>query len=175
MQQTTSNLISVIIPTYNRVNNLKVAIESVLNQTYNNIEIIIVDDNSTDNTIKTLNSLDIPNLRIINNKVNRGAPSCRNTGIKYSRGAYIAFLDDDDIWYTEKIEKQLNHLIQNPQIDCVFCEYKYVLQGQSFYPDIINYKNTLSKTILFLYYYKFGLILILLLLSDYLLYYKLEL
>jgi len=148
MQQDNLNLVSVIIPTYNRAGHLKKTIDTVLNQTYKNLEIIVINDYSSDATSEILNSFNLPNLYIINNKENLGAPASRNIGIKRCSGNYIAFIDDDDLWYPKKIELQLNHLIQNPHIDCIFCEYKYILNSMSFYPNIIDYKSSLGKTIL---------------------------
>ena len=148
MQQDNLNLVSVIIPTYNRAEHLRETINTVLNQTYKDLEIIVINDYSSDKTSEILNSFNIPNLYIINNKENLGAPASRNIGINSCNGSYIAFIDDDDLWYPKKIELQLNHLIQNPHIDCIFCEYKYILEGRSFNPDIIDYKSSLVKMIL---------------------------
>jgi len=101
--------VSVIIPTYNRQKLLPKAIKSVLNQTFKNFELIIVDDGSTDNTkeiIKEFQKRD-PRIKYIWQE-NFGAPAGpKNTGIKNSKGEYIAFLDDDDEWLPEKLEKQI--------------------------------------------------------------------
>jgi len=148
MQQNNSNLVSVIIPTHNRAEYLIETINTVLSQTYKNLEIIVINDYSSDKTLEILNSLNIQNLHIISNKENLGAPASRNIGINSCKGSYIAFIDDDDLWYPNKIELQLNQLIQKPEIDCIFCEHKYILEGRSFYPDIIDYNNSLGKTII---------------------------
>ena len=99
--------VSVIIPTYNRQKLLPKAIKSVLNQTFKNFELIIVDDGLTDNTkeiIKEFQKRD-PRIKYIWQE-NFGAPAGpKNTGIKNSKGEYIAFLDDDDEWLPEKLER----------------------------------------------------------------------
>jgi len=143
MQQFNSNLVSVIIPTYNRVNSLTDSLTSITNQTYKNIELIVVDDNSSDNTKEIIFSLEIPNLKFLTHEKNLGAPAARNTGIKNCTGDFIAFMDDDDMWHPEKIERQLNYLIQNPEADAVFCEFKYVLKNKFYYPDKIMFDNNL--------------------------------
>jgi len=98
-------LVSVVIPTYKRPKKLNRALKSVINQTYNSLEIIIVnDDPETD--LDNITELD-DKIKLINHKENRGAPAARNTGIKNSSGKYIAFLDDDDKWLPKKIEKQI--------------------------------------------------------------------
>ena len=143
MQQFNLNLVSVIIPTYNRVNSLTDSLTSITNQTYKNIELIVVDDNSLDNTKEIICSLEIPNLKFLTHEKNLGAPAARNSGIKNCTGDFIAFMDDDDMWHPEKIERQLNYLIQNPEADAVFCEFKYVLKNKFYYPDKIMFDNNL--------------------------------
>lgn len=116
--------VSVIIPTYNRSKSISRTINSVLNQTYTDFEIIIVNDNSNDNTETIINSFlnSDPRLRYIKHNVNKGGPASRNTGIKNSNGKYIALLDDDDEWYPEKLEKQV-HLLDNSSDDVglIYC------------------------------------------------------
>ena len=101
--------VSIIIPTYKRSDLLERAIKSVINQTYKNIEIIVVDDN-VNNSKEHLQNLKIiekyPQIIYIKNKKNLGGGLTRNVGIKASTGEYIAFLDDDDEFYPTKIEKQ---------------------------------------------------------------------
>ena len=99
--------VSVIIPTYNRAHLIKRAIQSVLNQTYQDFEVIIVDDASTDNTEEVVKSFNDPRIRYIRHEKNKGAAAARNTGIKTARGKYIAFQDSDDEWLPEKLEKQM--------------------------------------------------------------------
>jgi glycosyltransferase involved in cell wall biosynthesis len=99
-------LISIIIPTYNRASFLKEAIESVLAQTYENWELIIVDDGSTDNTSELVKKFTDKRISYLCQQ-NTGAPLARNKGIQKAKGDYIAFLDSDDIWLPQKIQKQL--------------------------------------------------------------------
>ncbi len=101
-------IVSVIIPTYNRAHLIGRAIQSVLNQTYQDFELIVVDDGSTDNTeeiVKDFQNKDERIKYIYQN--NQGASGARNTGIKNAKGKYIAFLDSDDEWLPEKLEKQI--------------------------------------------------------------------
>tara|TARA_B100000945_G_scaffold76938_1_gene59359 strand:+ start:2214 stop:3128 length:915 start_codon:yes stop_codon:yes gene_type:complete len=100
-------LVSVIIPTYNRKKLLDISINSVLNQTYQNFEIIIVDDNSNDGTDKYIKEINHHKIHYIKNKQTMYAPKSRNIGISYSKGDLISFLDDDDEWYPDKLEKQV--------------------------------------------------------------------
>lgn len=115
-------MISVIIPTYNREKTLKKSIMSVLNQTYKNIEVIIIDDNSTDNTLDIIKSIDDKRLKYIKHETNLGANKARNTGILHSIGDYIAFQDSDDEWMANKLEIQKNKL-EESGADLVFCSF----------------------------------------------------
>jgi len=110
-------LVSIIITTYNRPNYLDVSIQSVVNQTYENIEIIIVDDGSKVNYAESIsNKYAKCNYYY---KLNGGLASARNFGVSMAKGDYIAFLDDDDFWKLDKLEKQVDILNRNPSIDCV--------------------------------------------------------
>jgi glycosyltransferase involved in cell wall biosynthesis len=104
--QLVSPEVSVVIATYNRAILLPRAIQSVFRQSYQDFEIIIVDDCSSDNTREVVLSMCDPRIRYIRHNANRG-PAGRNTGITAARGQYIAFLDDDDEWRQDKLEKQL--------------------------------------------------------------------
>lgn len=99
-------LVSAIIPTYNRPD-VKEAVESALNQTYENIEVIVVDDHSDTPASERLESLKSENLKIRRHDTNRMVSAARNTGIENAEGEYVAFLDDDDRWREEKIERQM--------------------------------------------------------------------
>ena len=114
-------LVSVIIPTYNRGWLILDSINSVLNQTYKNIELIVVDDCSTDDTEKTVKSIDDSRIKYIKLEKNSGACVARNKGIEISRGEFIAFNDSDDLWITTKLEKQLCFL-KNYNADIVICK-----------------------------------------------------
>jgi glycosyltransferase involved in cell wall biosynthesis len=101
-------LVSVVIPTYNRARLLERAVNSVLNQTYRDIELIVVDDASADDTAGVIGGFRDKRIRYMRHPSNRGAPAARNTGISNARGRYIGLLDDDDQWYPEKLEKQVS-------------------------------------------------------------------
>lgn len=106
----TNPKISVIISTYNRADLLPRAIASVLNQTFKNFELIVVDDGSTDNTRKVVNEFQTKykNVQYIWQEHSRGAAKPKNTGIKNAEGKYIAILDSDDEWLPKKLERQVN-------------------------------------------------------------------
>jgi len=108
-------LVSVVIPTYNRADKIHMSLESVLGQTYENLEVIVVDDGSTDNTEEVIKSYDDPRIRYIEHEVNQGATAARNTGIKAALGEFVAFQDSDDKWHPKKIEKQLDAYMNSPK------------------------------------------------------------
>ncbi|MCM3023154.1 glycosyltransferase family 2 protein [Heyndrickxia ginsengihumi] len=103
-------LVSVVIPTYNRGHLIETTINSVLNQTYKNFELIVVDDASTDNTESIVNSINDERIRYIRLDKNTKGKRPRNVGINLSKGEYIAFLDSDDLWLPRKLEKQLEFI-----------------------------------------------------------------
>lgn len=113
-------MVSVIIPTYNRSDRIEKSIKSVLAQTYNDFEIIVVDDGSTDNTKDVVTSIDDRRIRYIYQK-NAGACVARNLGIETARGEYIAFQDSDDLWVKTKLEKQIAVLEKEKRADIVTC------------------------------------------------------
>ena len=115
---TASPLISVILPTYNRAHTLMRAVTSVLNQDYREIELIVVDDASTDGTTELLESIADPRLRVIRHDHNKGVAGATNTGIQAARGEIIAFQDSDDEWLDGKLSHQMARLAAAPS-DCV--------------------------------------------------------
>lgn len=112
--------VTVIIPTYNRGKTLLRSIESVLNQTYRNLEVIVVDDNSTDDTEYIIKCIKDKRFNYIKNLENKGACYSRNLGIDMSTGKYIAFQDSDDEWKVDKLQKQLKYLKER-KLDIVSC------------------------------------------------------
>lgn len=102
--------VSVVVPTYNRGERLAQTIESVLNQRYRDLELVVVDDASTDDTEETVREFDDSRVRYVSHRTNRGGAAARNTGIDASDGTYVAFLDDDDEWHPEKLERQVARL-----------------------------------------------------------------
>jgi len=111
-------LISTIIPVYNGESYLREAIDSTLNQTYSNHEVIVIDDGSTDNTAQIAQSYS--NAVKYHFQPNSGLSAARNTGVKRSRGDYLAFLDADDLFMPEKLGLQLECFNTDPTLDMVF-------------------------------------------------------
>jgi glycosyltransferase involved in cell wall biosynthesis len=105
-------LISVIIPTHNRAGLLPRAIKSVLNQTYSNLELIIVDDGSMDNTAEVVSEIKDERIKYIRFNDSKGAASARNAGMKEATGDYITFLDDDDEWLADRLRLSLDVFLQ---------------------------------------------------------------
>jgi len=145
-------LVSCIITTNNRPDFIGRAIKSVLNQTYENIELIVVDSSDDSKTEIIINKLDTS--KIIYKKVfEKNAGKSRNIGVSISNGEYISFLDDDDIWYPEKIKKQLSVIEQsNEKLGLVYCWVEYFDEGKNeinYYrkPQFKGYifKNMISK------------------------------
>ena len=116
-------LISVIIPTYNRANTIARAINSVLAQSYNNIEIIIVDDASTDDTFKIIQTFKDSRIVYIKNEKNLGPSISRNKGALAARGEIIAFQDSDDEWLDNKLQMQIEKMRNNPEFAMVYCPF----------------------------------------------------
>lgn len=113
--------ISVVIPTYNRAHLIRESIQSVLDQTLQPYEIIIVDDFSTDNTEEVVNSFNSPIIKFVKNQRKKGANGARNTGILMAKGEFIAFHDSDDICQPQKNEKQYLFMKKNNDVDLCFC------------------------------------------------------
>jgi hypothetical protein len=103
--------VSVVIPVFNRAATIRGAMESVLRQTWAELELIVVDDGSTDGTTEAAAAVADPRVRIVAGPGNRGAAAARNTGIRAARGAWVAFQDSDDEWLPLKLEKQMARLL----------------------------------------------------------------
>jgi glycosyltransferase involved in cell wall biosynthesis len=108
--------VSVIIPAYNQAEFLGEAIQSVLDQTYSNFEVIIVNDASADHTSDVVMQFNDPRVKLIVHEKNKGLPATRNTGIRASNGEFIALLDADDIFHPEKLEVHLDFMDKHPNI-----------------------------------------------------------
>ena len=124
-------LVSVIMPTYNHAKFIGEAIESVLNQTYNNFELIIIDNYSEDDTKKIVDSYEDNRIIYLKFRNNGVIAASRNYGIKYSHGVYIAFLDSDDLWLLSKLEKQVEQLNSHEEICLSYVLYSYMLENGS--------------------------------------------
>lgn len=122
--------VSVVIPVYNVEKYVAQAIESVLAQTHQDFEVIIVDDESPDRSLEICRRFTDPRIRILQQK-NRGLAGARNTGIRHSQGDYIALLDSDDLWQPQKLERQVAHLQRRPEVGVSFCRAAFIdEQGQ---------------------------------------------
>ncbi len=115
-------LISVIIPTYNREKLILRSVHSVLNQTYSHLELIVVDDGSTDQTQEVLSGINDPRCKIYKTKGRQGANYARNFGVSKANGSLIAFQDSDDVWQVDKLSIQLRY-IQKMNVDAVFSSF----------------------------------------------------
>lgn len=121
-----NKMISVIIPTYNRCKLLIRSVRSVLKQSYKNIEVIVIDDCSTDKTEEYIKKIKDNRLKYIKLRKNHGACYARNIGISKAKGDFIAFQDSDDIFYKNKLEIQLKNLLNNKS-DLDFCKLKVIV------------------------------------------------
>lgn len=120
-----NHTVSVIIPTYNRATSIGASIQSVLDQTWQDFEIIIVDDGSTDNTRQVIEGFEDDRIRYICLEKNGGASHARNIGIGQAGGEFIAFLDSDDEWMPEKLEKQMQVMLQaSDKVGLVYCRMR---------------------------------------------------
>jgi glycosyltransferase involved in cell wall biosynthesis len=127
-------LVSVIIPTHNRKKMLLKALDSVLNQTYKNLEILIIDDFSIDSTNLLMKSIDDNRIKYIQLLSNVGGAEARNIGIRAAKGEYISFLDDDDEWFENKIKEQVSVLKNRDDVAIVSSNY-FLSNGNK---DILN-------------------------------------
>ena len=111
--------VSVVIPVYNAEKYVAETIQSVLDQTYQDFEILIIDDGSPDQSVEVCRQFTDPRIKIIH-QLNRGLAGARNTGIHHAQGRYLAFLDADDLWKPEKLEKHVEHLDHSPLVGVSF-------------------------------------------------------
>lgn len=141
--------VSVIIPVYNSSKYIKECLDSVIKQTYKNLEIILVDDKSSDNSIEIIKSYNDKRIKLIELENNVGAAISRNKGIEASTGDYLCFLDSDDFWKLNKIEKQVR-FIKNREF--IYAGYTYYKRGKTHnvkVPKHIDYKESLKNTTIF--------------------------
>lgn len=105
--------VSIICPSYNCEKYISETLHSIFSQTFNDYEILIVDDCSTDNTVKIISGLNDSRIKLFVNEKNMGAAYCRNLALKQANGEYIAFLDSDDLWFPTKLEEQIEFMEKN--------------------------------------------------------------
>ena len=141
--------VSVIIPVYNSSKSIKDCLDSVIKQTYKNLEIILIDDKSSDNSVDIIKTYKDNRIRFIELEENSGAAIARNKGIEISTGDYICFIDSDDYWKLNKIEKQVK-FIKNKEF--IYSGYAYYKNGKTHdvkVPKKLNYKQAVKNTTIF--------------------------
>ena len=150
-----TDLISIIMPAYNAEKTLSQAVCSVLDQTYQNYELIIVDDCSTDGTTALAQSFcdRDPRIRLLQNEANSGASKTRHYGVDQARGRWLAFLDSDDVWAAEKLEKQMT-LQKHSGADLVFTGSAFMDSESTpkdwtlHVPETISYRKLLKQNLI---------------------------
>lgn len=130
MATETSPLVTVVIPTFNRRDFLLEAVKSVLDQTFADFELIIVDDGSDDGTLEALGEFLSDPRAFYLRQENRGVSAARNLGAAKGRGRWLAFLDSDDLWEEEKLSRQLSHLAGNPSLKAAYTEETWYRRGK---------------------------------------------
>ena len=123
-----AGLVSIIMPSYNTADYISDSIRSIQAQTYQNWELIIVDDCSTDNSVEVIRSFNEPRIKLLKNEINSGAAVSRNYALREAKGKWIAFLDSDDTWVPEKLDKQIKFMEEN-NYSFTFTDYRICLNG----------------------------------------------
>jgi len=141
--------VSVIIPTYNRPKLLLRAINSVVTQTYTNLEIIVIDNASTDNIEEIVKNFNDNRIKYLRHDENRGGSAARNAGIKNATGEYISFLDDDDEILPEKIQRQIYKFkTSSAEVGIIYCGASYFCDGKEVKKHIPRHRGNLFREIL---------------------------
>lgn len=149
-----NELISIVIPVYNAEKYISYTIESVIKQSYSNWELILVNDCSPDNSVEVIKKYLSKKVRLINMPVNSGVSKARNEGVKNAKGSYIAFLDADDMWARDKLEKQIEVVKKNNNVGIVYTGSKFVDENNNEFdyilnvPTRINYKELLKQNVI---------------------------
>lgn len=134
-------LVSVVIPTYNRIHTLPASVDSVLKQSYKNLELIIMDDGSTDGTEEYVKGITDARVRYRKADKNMGPSAARNRGAELAQGEYLAFQDSDDEWMPDKLEKQMKIMLGNKNVSLVYSEFGFYMEGK---PVIVIPSPTIS-------------------------------
>lgn len=144
-------LVSIIMPSYNTAKYICNSINSVISQTYTHWELIIVDDCSTDNTSEIIAMYDDDRISFLKNETNSGAAISRNRALREAKGKWIAFLDSDDLWIPEKLEKQIQFM---KKYGCFFSYTDYMIQlNGKWLPYIYTAPNVINKRKMYDYCY----------------------
>lgn len=146
-------MVSIVIPVYNRADIIERTVNNMLQQSFKDIEVIVVDDGSTDNINDVMQHYNDNRVRYIKIKENKGACHARNVGVNIAKGEYIAFQDSDDLWKAEKIEHQLKCLTRADADICI-CRMDQIYEngvrkefhGEMFNQESINLENELGKS-----------------------------
>lgn len=141
------NLVSIVMPAFNAGATIEESVNSVIDQTYSNWELIIVNDGSKDNTFQLISDLskNDDRIRIINKEQNEGISAARNTAISLARGRYLCFLDSDDLWKPHKLDVQISSMNSNPDNFFVCSGYELINNDS----EIVNKKFTPPSLITF--------------------------
>lgn len=132
---------SVVIPLYNKENYIENTLKSVVNQTFKDFELLVVNDVSTDNSLEIVEKVKDPRIKLIQHTVNKGLSASRNTGIKNAQSTYVAFLDADDLWKPNFLEK-INFLINNyPDANLYTTKYEVLIKGNKRITHDFHIKN----------------------------------
>ena len=138
-------LVSVIMPVYNRVNIVKKAIDSVLNQSYSNIELIIVDDGSVDGTLDVLKGIKDERIILLKNKENQGQSKSRNNAIKVTSGKYLAYLDSDNDWDKYYISAMVGAFLELKDADAIYSGQKIFKENNQFSVRFASFNKSLLR------------------------------
>lgn len=141
---TNKNLVSIVTATFNSSNELSATYRSVLKQSYQNWEWIITDDCSTDSTLELLNTIKMQDerIKILKNDINAGAAVSRNSSLTHAKGDFVAFIDSDDLWIPDKLEKQIRFMEEN-DIDFSFTAYELIDEkGESLGQQVDTHLNS---------------------------------
>lgn len=152
-EQAAAPVVSVILPAYNAEKFIKEAISSVVQQTLRDWELLVIDDCSSDATYDLAREITNPRIRVLKNEENIGVAATRNRGIELSRGQYVAFLDSDDAWQPEKLERQLERMAQ---ADAQLCYSSYAIVGADgakvkadyMVPESIDFEGLLKENVI---------------------------
>ncbi len=153
--------VSVIIPSYNHESYIAECIQSVLDQTYQDFEIIITDDASSDGTVELIEKFNDPRIKLFKHSKNKGACVAANNCIRHSSGQYIAMLSSDDAWYPQKLAVQVTFLDEHPEFAAVFGKVDWIDETGAFildknfpYMDVFNVRNRSRQEWLNHFFYK---------------------